>query len=156
MNQPTAPITEFNNLTDARSFVKAHPGMYLCAGITLPYRAVPAPVDSTHRVIDLRRKYNIKFEERPYLPKDNVWWAYDLETFDPDPESRMCLIGMGATTGEALADLLDLIADAAVADNLPPTGPDHVREMISCPRESPPEFGKSRAELRDEEDGRDE
>lgn len=82
--------------------------------------------------------------------------AIDLETYDPDPESRLHVTGIGSTSAEAISDLLEQLAEVVLNDDLPPTGPDHVREMISCPRESPPEFGKSRAEMRDEEDGRDE
>lgn len=64
-------------------------------------------------VIDLRRAYQIEYFQNPAYPncpKGERVWAYDWNTFDPDPESEGNNIGYGETTHDALLDLLEKIA----------------------------------------------
>lgn len=60
------------------------------------------------RLVDLKRRFDIRFTMLP----TGQWEAIDLETFDPDPESGLCLAGHGDTTSEAVNDLLEKIAAA--------------------------------------------
>lgn len=67
-------------------------------------------------VIDLRRRFDIKTERIPYpLSMPPVWQAIDLVTFDDDPEARLHIIGLGASREEATVDLLEQLAEVAVA-----------------------------------------
>lgn len=60
-------------------------------------------------VIDLQQRFDITYSEMP----NGEWCAIDRVSFDPDPEARMHLMGYGPSTGEALTDLLEKIADVA-------------------------------------------
>ena len=63
------------------------------------------------RVIDLRKRYDIAMNHRPWLRcKDEHFEAYDRVSFDSDPESRWHIFGYGASSTEATSDLLAKIA----------------------------------------------
>lgn len=71
-----------------------------------------------HRIIDLRRRYNIVLSRLP----NNRWQAIDLVTFDDDPEARLHVIGTGESTTEAVSELLDKLAAAAAEGAYKPEG----------------------------------
>lgn len=56
---------------------------------------------------------NIKtWHEYPPIPvREFDYGAYDDDTYDPDPESRDCIVGWGATPEAAIADLLERLGE---------------------------------------------
>ncbi len=121
------------------------------AAESLAVRAVQEAMSKpVARVIDLRKRYDISTTELP----SGFFESIERITFDPDPEARLHCKGVGRTPNESVSDLLDQLADAAVAqaDDLPPVGPDHVRPLMSCSPFEPPEFGESVAECRSDDD----
>jgi hypothetical protein len=63
-------------------------------------------------VIDLRKTYNITLTRLP--TRCEQWEAIDLVTFDPDPESRWHIRGIGDSTCDAISDLLQQLAEEAL------------------------------------------
>jgi hypothetical protein len=87
------------------------------------------------RVIDLLRRYDIAYEQHTLAPSDERWSAVDLNTYDTSEGIGAC-IGRGATTHEALLDLLEQIAE--IAANPPPRRSKTI--YSSAAREEPDEY----------------
>lgn len=92
------------------SWLRGEPGVRLTANPeTILSNKPVAPI------VDLQRRYDIAINHRPWLRSmDEHYEAYDRVTFDPDPESQWHLYGYGASSTEAVTDLLSQIAALAV------------------------------------------
>ena len=62
-------------------------------------------------IVDLRRRYDIATEHRPWLHKSEHFRCFDRVSFDPDPEGRWHIYGVGETGNEAMLDLLANIGE---------------------------------------------